>query len=70
MSHPESPHKHKLPVTAEVGGEGGSYADPTLQVATCEGDVPIVEEALTDAVPPDIVESDTREGILKFPTEK
>jgi hypothetical protein len=23
-----------LPVTAEVGGEGGSYADPTTQVAT------------------------------------
>jgi hypothetical protein len=26
-----------LPVTAEVGGEGGSYADPTLQVATFRG---------------------------------
>jgi hypothetical protein len=28
-----------LPVTAEVGGEGGSYADPTLQVPTFRGDV-------------------------------
>ena len=27
-----------LPVTAEVGGEGGSYADPTLQVATFKGE--------------------------------
>src|SRR3954469_25923867 len=26
-----------LPVTAEVGGEGGSYADPTLQVPTFQG---------------------------------
>jgi len=26
-----------LPVTAEVGGEGGSYADPTLQVPTFRG---------------------------------
>lgn len=29
----------KLPVTAEVGGEGGSYADPTMQVPTFEGDI-------------------------------
>ena len=28
-----------LPVTAEVGGEGGSYADPTLQVPTFHGPV-------------------------------
>jgi hypothetical protein len=28
-----------LPVTAEVGGEGGSFADPTVQVATTEGDL-------------------------------
>ena len=26
-----------LPVTAEVGGEGGSYADPTLQAETFSG---------------------------------
>jgi hypothetical protein len=25
---------HSLPVTAEVGGEGGSFADPTTQLAT------------------------------------
>src|SRR5205085_12628361 len=28
-----------LPVTSEVGDEGGSYAEPTLQVATRAGDV-------------------------------
>ena len=27
----------RLPVTAEVGGEGGSYADPTYQEATLGG---------------------------------
>ena len=27
----------KLPVTAEVGGEGGSFADPTSQVETFAG---------------------------------
>ena len=27
----------KLPVTAEVGGEGGSYADATAQVDTFKG---------------------------------
>ena len=26
-----------LPVTAEIGGEGGSYADPTLQTETFSG---------------------------------
>jgi hypothetical protein len=29
----------KLPVTAEVGSEGGSYADPTFQEATERGDI-------------------------------
>jgi hypothetical protein len=26
-----------LPVTAEVGGEGGSFADPTVQIASEKG---------------------------------
>jgi hypothetical protein len=29
----------KLPVTGEVGSEGGSYADPTYQVSEVEGDL-------------------------------
>jgi hypothetical protein len=28
-----------LPVTGEVGGEGGSFADPAVQVATETGDL-------------------------------
>jgi hypothetical protein len=31
--------ENKLPVTAEVGSEGGSFADSTTQVATFEDDV-------------------------------
>jgi hypothetical protein len=32
-----------LPVTAEVGDEGGSYADPTLQVPTFQGAVAYID---------------------------
>ena len=34
MSRTGNRRDHPLPVTSEVGGEGGSYADATLQVAT------------------------------------
>lgn len=49
MSRSEDRREHKLPVTAEIGAEGGSYADPTTQVSTFEGDVPRTDETLTDA---------------------
>ena len=29
--------EHKLPVTAELGGEGGSYGDATAQAETFKG---------------------------------
>ena len=29
----------KLPVTGEVGSEGGSFADPTYQVSEVDGDL-------------------------------
>jgi hypothetical protein len=32
-----------LPVTNEVGSEGGSYADPTVQVATEKGHLPVAK---------------------------
>jgi hypothetical protein len=41
----------ELPVTAEVGGEGGSFAEPTIQVPTKKGDVGRVDESLPE--PPD-----------------
>jgi hypothetical protein len=34
MSRTDDRRDAPLPVTAEVGGEGGSYADPTMQVET------------------------------------
>jgi hypothetical protein len=49
-----------MPETAEVGSEGGSYADATMQEATDTGDLPSVKRAdrernrdgvVADAVP-------------------
>ena len=37
-SRSDDRHDRTLPVTAEVGSEGGSFADPTYQVATFGGD--------------------------------
>jgi hypothetical protein len=40
---------HGMPVTAEVGGEGGSYADATRQVATFDEDIERIEGRGGDA---------------------
>ena len=37
MRNQDSDREPRLPVTAEVGGEGGSYADATLQTETFSG---------------------------------
>ena len=39
MSRTDDRADKKLPVTGEVGSEGGSYADPTYQVSEFDGDV-------------------------------
>jgi hypothetical protein len=54
----------KLPVTGEVGSEGGSYADATLQISNVEGD--LGREA--PAVEPEKVESDA-DDVTKYPGE-
>lgn len=54
----------KLPVTGEVGSEGGSYADSTLQVATFEEEL----GRTAQAVEPSGVESDDGD-MKKRPTE-
>ncbi len=58
----------RLPVTAEVGGEGGSHADPTFQKATEEGDIDIADEhvAPDHIIPPG---PDPAEGMKKQSTE-
>ncbi len=40
-----------LPITAEVGSEGGTYTDPLNQKSTLEGDVPRVEDAVRTVHP-------------------
>ena len=52
MSRSDDRREHKLPVTGEVGGEGGSFADPTTQVPTFEQDLPRTDEPAAET-PPD-----------------
>jgi hypothetical protein len=49
MSRSDDRREHKLPLTGEVGGEGGSSADPTMQVPTFENDLQRTDEATTDS---------------------
>jgi hypothetical protein len=37
MSEKDDPQARKLPVTAELGDEGGSYGDATIQAETFSG---------------------------------
>jgi hypothetical protein len=64
MSGTDDRADKKLPVTGEVGSEGGSYADPTLQIAPFEGD--LGREA--QAVEPEQIESDAND-VTKYPSE-
>lgn len=66
MSRTDDRADRKLPVTGEVGSEGGSFADPTLQVSTFEQDL---ERLGTDAqaVEPEAVEPD--KAVTKDPSE-
>jgi hypothetical protein len=57
-----------LPVTAEVGEEGGSFADATLQVATFEGTIPGDNTPLREARQP-AGDTDAAKGMLRYPTE-
>lgn len=49
MKKPDPHLEHKLPITAEVGGEGGSNADATLQAETFSGPegIPRVDPIIT-----------------------
>lgn len=55
----------KLPVTGEVGSEGGSYADPTLQVSSFEGDLGREAEAAEPNT-----EGSGKADVKKYPSEK
>lgn len=54
----------KLPVTGEVGSEGGSYADATYQVTEFDGDL----GRTAQAVEPDGADTQTRD-VIKHPND-
>ena len=61
MSHKETKEStypgpaESLPVTNEVGSEGGSYADPTVQVATEKGHLPVAKQPQPERGEPGVV---------------
>lgn len=63
MSGTDSRTKPQLPITGEVGSEGGSFADPTVQVATFEGDVARTRAAAAPEAP------GSTGGFVRYPTE-
>ena len=68
MSDTPKYRDEKLPVTGEVGSEGGSYADPTYQEATEHGDI----DSASRPVPPDHIippGPEPAEGMKKPPSE-
>jgi hypothetical protein len=64
MGRTDDPAFRKLPVTGEVGSEGGSYADATTQVAPFEGDL----GRTAQNAEPDKDEPGTSDAV-KYPTE-
>lgn len=74
MSQSDDRRDRTLPITAEVGSEGGSYADPTLQVPTFNDD--IRRSRHIDTAVHDVTELASEgtaghadSGMLRYPTE-
>lgn len=65
MSKTDDRADKKLPVTGEIGSEGGSYGDPTLQISTFDGDLGRTAEA----VEPEKVQSGG-DDVIKYPNER
>jgi hypothetical protein len=63
----EDDGKKGLPITGEVGSEGGSYSDATVQVSTFNGDVG--ETADASEPEPGKVTSGA-EDVRRYPGEK
>ncbi|CAN5769808.1 hypothetical protein BH18ACI5_BH18ACI5_24800 [soil metagenome] len=57
--------REALPVTGEVGSEGGSYSDATVQVATLHGDVGRTAQA---SEPGEVTTG--KDDVLRYPDEK
>lgn len=80
MADNDDRRENTLPVTSEVGSEGGSFADPTAQVPTFEGDIHRVPgrggaaSSATQAVRSDDLKGGgsrvtAGEGVVRYPTE-
>lgn len=67
MSRTDDRADKALPVTGEVGSEGGSYADPTNQVAAFEGELKEVGSE-APAVEPDPSDTETVDS-KKYPKD-
>ena len=65
MTHKDDRADKSLPVTGEVGSEGGSYADPTVQVPTFKEDLGRVAENAE----PGKVQSGA-EDVIRYPNER
>ena len=65
MSRTDDRADKKLPVTGEVGSEGGSYADPTYQVAEFDGDL----RETAEAVEPETADAQTVDS-TKWPKDE
>ena len=68
MSRTDDRANIELPVTAEVGGEGGSFADPTTQVATFHGREPRRDLPMEEGHQP-AGAADAASGLRRYPTE-
>ena len=65
MSQTDDRADKSLPVTGEVGSEGGSYADPTIQVPTFKEDLGRVAE---NAEPGQVRSG--AEDVIRYPNER
>lgn len=81
MNQTDDRRDNPLPVTAEIGSEGGSYADPTSQAATFgdEDEPRTIKEPQSDVVDAADFASiraggvgaapDPHDGMIRYPTE-
>lgn len=65
MPQTDKSREEDLPVTGEVGSEGGSYADATVQTPTFKEDLGRVAENAE----PDKVQSDGTD-VIRYPNER
>jgi hypothetical protein len=77
MTASDDRRENTLPVTGEVGSEGGSFGDPTHQISTFEGDIERTRgrggasSSATQAVRSGHAgaSASAADGIVRYPTE-